>query len=303
MINLNRNTLSGLIAILLWSTTVGLARSISEQVGPLTAGASVYLTGGVLASVWVLLRKNIFREFKRTSIKYLFVCGSLFLIYTISLFLALGLAKDHYQTLEIGLINYLWPALTILIAIPIFKKRANFWLIPGTFIALTGVFFVIIKGEDFSVNIFIAHIQNNPVAYGIVLIAALSWALYSNLVRFISNPDNGSAVPFFILITGMMLFLLQFIFPEEGSFNAGIIVEISGLGIATALAYNLWENAMRKGDLILVVSVSYLTPFFSTVFTAFYLGILPGIYLWIGCLLIIAGSWLSWYSLNSRFVK
>ena len=303
MININYSTLSGLIAILLWSTTVGLARSIAEQIGPLTAGASVYLTGGVLASGWIFIRKKMLTELKRTSRLYFFGCGSLFLIYTAALFLALGLAQDRYQTLEIGLINYLWPALTILFAVLILNKRANLWLIPGTLIALAGVFFVIIKGEYFSFIIFIKHIQNNPTAYGIALIAALSWALYSNLVRLTSNSNDSGAVPFFILITGLVLLVIRFVFPEEGSFSTGILMEILGLGIATALAYNLWENAMRRGDLILVVSISYLTPFFSTVFTAVYLGILPGINLWTGCLLIIAGSWLSWRSINSKLVE
>ncbi|MCX5735162.1 MAG: hypothetical protein NTW68_12655, partial [candidate division NC10 bacterium] len=40
----DRNTILGFCAILLWSVTVALARSISEQIGPLTAGAAVYLT-------------------------------------------------------------------------------------------------------------------------------------------------------------------------------------------------------------------------------------------------------------------
>jgi len=299
MTTVNWNTLSGLMAILLWSTTVGLARSISEQIGPLTAGASVYLTGGVLTSGWILFRKKKLWEFKKTSRIYFFGCGSLFLIYTVALFLGLGLAHDRYQTLEIGLINYLWPALTILFAVLMLKKRANLWLFPGTLIALTGVFFVIMKDKNFSFIIFIEHILYNPAAYGVALIAALSWAFYSNLVRLTNSSNSAGAVPLFILITGMVMLVFRFVFPEEGSFNAGISVEILGLGIATALAYNLWENAMRRGDLILVVSISYFTPFFSTVFAAVYLGILPGINLWIGCLLIIAGSWLSWRSIHS----
>ena len=39
--SLSFSTGSGLVAILLWSTTIALARSLSEQLGPLTAAASV----------------------------------------------------------------------------------------------------------------------------------------------------------------------------------------------------------------------------------------------------------------------
>ena len=38
----------GLAAILLWSTTFALARSLSEQVGPWEAGTAVYLLGGAM---------------------------------------------------------------------------------------------------------------------------------------------------------------------------------------------------------------------------------------------------------------
>ena len=300
---MNRDTLSGLFAILLWSTTVGLARSISEQIGPLTAGAYVYLTGGLIATAWIMRRKNIFRELKKVSRNYILACGSLFLIYTTALFLALGLARDRYQTLEIGLINYLWPTLTILISMLIFKRKASLWLIPGTIIAIAGVFFVIVNGEYFSFRNFFTNIQNNPATYGIALIAAFSWAFYSNLVRLTSKTDNLNAVPLFILFTGMVLFLVRFVFPEESHFSLANSMEILVLGIATALAYNLWENAMKRGDQILVVSISYLTPFFSTVFSAVYLGILPEVSLWIGCLMIILGSWLSWRSLNVTLGK
>ena len=48
--NLNWSTGGGLAAIVLWSTTIAVARSLSEQTGPLTAGACVYLIGGALCS-------------------------------------------------------------------------------------------------------------------------------------------------------------------------------------------------------------------------------------------------------------
>ena len=36
-------TLLGILAILFWSTTIAFSRTLSEQLGPLTAGASIYL--------------------------------------------------------------------------------------------------------------------------------------------------------------------------------------------------------------------------------------------------------------------
>lgn len=297
---MNWNTISGIGAVLLWSITVGLARSISEETGPLTAGASVYMTGGMIATVWMVAKKNKYRKFKGISLPYLLICGLLFVIYTTALFLALGLAKDRYQTLEIGLINYLWPALTLIFSILIFRRQARWWLIPATMIALGGVSMVILQNDQYSYADIFRNIISNPAAYGIAFIAALSWALYSNMVRLTGQNGNFNAVPFFILLTGVVLWVMQIVFPEESNFNIVIISEILILGIATAVAYTFWENAMRKGDQILVVSFSYLTPFFSTLFSAVYLKVSPGLSLWIGCLMIILGSWLSWRSVNDR---
>jgi drug/metabolite transporter (DMT)-like permease len=55
---------------------------------------------------------------------------------------------------------------------------------------------------------------------------------------------------------------------------------------------------MREGDVVLVASCSYLTPFLSTVVSCLYLRVLPGRSLWFGCLLIIAGSFWSWRSVR-----
>jgi drug/metabolite transporter (DMT)-like permease len=57
-----------------------------------------------------------------------------------------GLAKSREQVLEIALVNYLWPALTILLSLPLLKQRARLWLLPGTELALTGIFQVMPHG-------------------------------------------------------------------------------------------------------------------------------------------------------------
>ena len=100
-----------------------------------------------------------------------------------------------------------------------------------------------------------------------------------------------------ILITGFVLFLFSVLHSEGGTWSLGVAVEIVFLAVATALAYVFWDIAMRKGDVTLVVSCSYLTPFLSTVVSCIYLGVLPGISLWVGCALIISGSYVSWRSI------
>ncbi len=288
----------GFAAILLWSTTVALARSISEQTGPITAGAAVYLAGGVLSFLIYASDKRRLIAIRKVSRFYLIGCGILFIIYTASLFMALGLAENRYQTVELGLINYLWPALTILFSLFVLNRKADFWLVPGTLLAVIGVYFVTTDSLSFSVNEFLAHVKSNTVAYLLALLAAVTWALYSNLVRRTAGQEGEGAVPVFILSTGLVLLFFSYLFPENSTWNIQVVSEIVILGISTALAYVFWDAAMRKGEMIPVVAFSYLTPFFSTVFAAVYLGVLPGSALWTGCLLIIMGSVISWRSVK-----
>jgi drug/metabolite transporter (DMT)-like permease len=55
---------------------------------------------------------------------------------------------------------------------------------------------------------------------------------------------------------------------------------------------------MRAGNMVLVAACSYLTPLFSTIVSSIYLGVRPGLALWLGCAIIIAGSFLSWLSVR-----
>jgi drug/metabolite transporter (DMT)-like permease len=297
---INRYTLAGLAAILFWSTTVALARSLSEQVGPLTSGAAVYVTGGVLLIAASFIDRNRATRLRQLSPLYVFGCGALFLGYTAALFLALGLAKDRTQSLEVGLVNYLWPALTILFSLVLLSKRARIGLLPGTLLSLLGVALVMTPDNAVSWRSFWSNAAANPAAYGLGALAALQWALYSNLTRRWASPNSRGAVPLFIVITGLAFWASRCVVAESGQWTARTAAEAAFLGLATALAYLFWDLAMRKGDVVLVASCSYLTPFFATAVGCIYLGVAPTVSLGVGCLLIIGGSFLSWLSVYEK---
>jgi drug/metabolite transporter (DMT)-like permease len=292
----DRNTLAGFAAILLWSTTIAVVRSLSEQVGGLTTAVSVYLIGGVFCLFRLGWRSGLSKSFRNLPLRYLFGCGALFVFYMLVLYVAVGMAKTRQQVLEIGLLNYLWPALTIAFSVFILKKKAGPLLIPGALLAVSGIVFVIGQEVSISWTSITANYAGNPVAYSFGILAAVSWALYSNLTRRWAE-GSGGAVEIFIPATGIILLTLRLFTPEAGSWTLRAGLEAFFLGIVTVVAYILWDRAMRKGDVVLVAAFSYLTPLFSTIVSCLYLGIVPGASLWIGCAMIIAGSILSWRSI------
>ena len=299
-VNHKRSTILGLFALLLWSASIALSRRLSEELGPLAAGAAVYLTAGALLVGWTRLQGKSPGALRDLPLRYVLGCGALFVLYTAALFLALGRAADRQQAVEVGLVNYLWPALTVLLSLPILGKRAGPWLVPGTALAVLGVCLVVAQGNAITWRSFSGNLAANPLPYALGLAAAVSWALFSTLTRRWTAPGRGGAIPLFCVATGLALLVIRFLSPEAGSCSIRVVIEVAALGSVTAAANAFWDVAMRRGDVVLVAACSYLTPLFSTAVSCLYLGVRPGPGLWAGCLLLIVGSLASWASIERQ---
>ena len=295
-------TLGGLGAIVLWSTTVAVARSLSEELGSLGSAAAVYGVSGLASLILLLGSRRRRLELGRLPARYLVGCGILFLAYMILLFLALGTARDRTEALTVGLVNQLWAPLTLLFSIVLLGQRAGWLIVPGTILALAGLVLVVTHETAISPLAFLESLQGNPVAFSLAFGAAITWALYSNLTARWGGGQGGSAVSVFLLATALVLGVVAFLAEEERHWSARCLGEAVFLGLATFFSYAWWENAMRKGNVVLVAACSYLIPFLSTVVVCFYLGVAPDPRLWIGCAALVLGSLLSWRSLASREV-
>jgi drug/metabolite transporter (DMT)-like permease len=293
-------TIGGLIAILLWSFTIAFTRSISEHLGPVYGAGYVYLISAIFGLINALRSSKQRSKLTNLPHRYLWGCGSLFVGYMLFLFLAVGMAENRNQAVEMGLINYLWPALILVFSVPILKNKASWLLLPGTVLALFGVFLVLAGGGSHTWHGMLNNLSSNPTAYLLALLAALFWGLYSNLTRKWVGPDQaGGAVPFFLAATALALFCMNFFVDEPRNWSLQVAGEVAALAFITLMAYSLWDNAMRKGNTIFLAASSYMTPLLSTIVSCIYLSVAPTSYLWIGCGLLIAGSLISWVSVKS----
>ncbi|GKX50099.1 aromatic amino acid DMT transporter YddG [Budvicia aquatica] len=287
-------TLSGMAAILLWSMSVALTRSLAEVLGPFGAGAAIYTVSGVL----VLLVTGM-PKIRQQRAAYLWGCGSLFVIYMVCFALAIGMAANRQQTLEIGLINYLWPSLTLLFALPLLKISARWWLYPGILLAFSGIIWVV-SGGSLSLNDFIYNISSNLLAYLLAIIAAVAWSLYSNLVRIYCHGKG--VLPLFLFVTAACLWIMTPIFSQLPTkmIPQDAILELLLMGATTAIAYVCWDMAMRKGNITLVAALSYFTPLFSILIASLWLNTQPGRAFWPGVGLVVIGSLLCWSASRNK---
>ena len=295
-------TVLGLLAVLFWSTTVAVARDIIESLGPLTAGAVLYLIGGALSCLPLLTRPERIQRVLRLPRAYLFGCGGLVVFYVLCFFLALGLAADRAQVVEIGLINYLWPALTLLLAVPILGHRARLGLVPGVLIALAGIGLVAAaQNEALSRAGFLAGLRSNAAPYLLALAAAAAWALYSDLSRRWARDADCGAMNLFLFASGLVLLAARCFFHEHPRWSPEIAVKMALYVVfPIGLAYPFWDMAMRRGRMVFVASFSYLLPLFSTVIISLYLHVLLTRALWLGCALVIAGAVICKFSVVER---
>jgi len=297
-------TVLGILAIGLWSTVFALSRSLAEQLGPLTSAMLIFLGAGLIGSVWSLLAGGAGRAMRRLPRAYLFGAGALFVLYQVAIYTAIGFASGRRQLIEVGIINYLWPGLTLVLAIPILgrpggstqsKPAGRAWLAAGIVMATAGIVLAMAEPGLLSWEGFRANFRTNAGPYGLALVAAVAWALYSNLRRRWAAGDTAAAetraVPLFLLAAGAVLAVVRFCRPETSHWTWQAGAELAYMAVAaTLLAYVFWDVAVRRGRMILVVSLSYLVPVLSTVTSSLYLGVRLGPDLWAACGLVVAGA-------------
>ncbi|MBB1273946.1 MULTISPECIES: aromatic amino acid DMT transporter YddG [Psychromonas] len=283
-INENKYTFYGIVAILLWSSVTALIRDLSELFSPIAGAAMMYSVSAIF-----LMSVMGVPKIKDYPIRYLLIGGVLFVTYEICLALSLGMANSRHQAMEMSIINYLWPALTILLSVLISPKKVNILVYPSILIAFTGVGWCIAGDQGISLNTLMNNISGNPITYLMAFSAAFIWAFYCVITKKISNGKN--AIVLFFAATAITLWVKYF-FSNEPSLHftlpSTLTLIISGIVIGTG--YALWNQAVIGGNIILLGTISYFTPVFSTLFASVYLSISLTSSFWKGVALVTLGS-------------
>lgn len=171
-------TLIGLFAIVLWGFMAGLVRLVSESFGATLGSALIYTVGGML--LLIVRRPKPIREAPR---KYLIAGGLMFIAYEASISLSIGLATTNAQSVEVSLVNYLWPTLLVLMTAAVSHKRgAVAKAIPGAVIATIGVAMAV-GGESLDMQEAVHNIASNPLPYVLAFVGAFIFGRFMRLLR------------------------------------------------------------------------------------------------------------------------
>lgn len=283
-------TLMGLIAIVLWSAIVGLIRSVSEGFGAIGGAALIY----TLSSLLLLLTVG-FPKIKTFPRRYLIIGSVLFVCYELCLSLSLGFANTSTQAIEVGMVNYLWPGLTIVLSVLVNRQKTSLIIIPGLLLSLAGIGMVLGGDEGFSFSQIVANLYSNPLSYGLALTGAIIWAIYCVFTKKTAQGCNG--ITLFFMLTALTLWI-KYLSAPQPLFNINLQVIISLILAACAMGcgYAAWNTGILHGNVTILATASYFIPVISALLAALILGSALTVSFWQGAAMVSLGSLMCWWS-------
>ncbi len=290
-------TLIGLIAILLWSAIVGLIKSVSEGFGPVGGAALIYTCSAVL-----LLFTIGFPKIQKFPVSYLIIGSVLFVCYELCLSLSLGFTHSGRQAIEVGMVNYLWPSMTILLAVIVNRQKTSPLIIPGVVLAIIGIGRVLGGNGGFSLTEMMNNVMDNPLSYGLAFSGAVIWAIYCVVTQRIARGNNG--ITLFFILTALTLWVKYFTSPQPEfvlSWHAWISLLLAA--IAMGFGYAAWNVGILHGNVTVLAAASYFIPIISAVLAAFMLDSHLTLAFWQGTAMVSLGSLICWWSTRTVAVK
>ena len=288
MNNTNQATITGLLAILLWSSIIGLLRSVSELLGPTGGAAMMYSVASVfllLTVGWVSLS-----EFPR---RYLVWGSVLFVTYELCLALSIGYAHTARQAIEVGMVNYLWPTFTIVAAILFSRQKTNVLIVPGFLLSVAGICRVLGGEQGFDAAGMLANVRDNPLSYGLAFAGALIWAAYCTVTARIAGGKNGVTL-FFILVSASLW--LKYLAGGGGqmAFSTEAVVYLLLAAAAMGFGYAAWNVGILHGNVTLLAGASYFIPVLSAALSSLLLRAPLSMAFWQGSAMVCGGAILCW---------
>ena len=184
------------------------------------------------------------------------------------------------------------PMVTPLLALIFIKEvKATRNLVVGTILATLGVGFVIFNGH-FVLNL-------NPLGDMLALCACLCWAIYSILLKNVSEKYSAVFITRKVFFYGLVTVLPVFIFsPWHFSFNSFMRPVVWGnllfLGfVASFMCFVLWSWVSKQLGALVASNYIYLNPISTVVFSAIFLGETMTPMAFIGSSMILFGVYLS----------
>jgi drug/metabolite transporter (DMT)-like permease len=210
--------------------------------------------------------------------------------------LAVGLAADAAQAIEVSVVNYLWPTGTVLLAALLFRRRSFLLVLPGALVATTGIALAVGGESGLDLGRIASNVGANPLPYVLALTAAIAWSCYNVVSPRLSRGHDGITLFFTAVAVSLWVVHLVASAPVPDHVASLGYLAVIGAGAAVAVGYSLWNIGILHGDMRILATASYTTPVLSSAVAALMLGTALALPFWLGVALVVVGSLRSWYA-------
>ncbi|MFO8084531.1 MAG: DMT family transporter [Desulfobacterales bacterium] len=258
-----------ILSTLFWSGNFVLSRGIAEIIPPVALGYFRWITAFLilLPFTYRLLKKE--KQLIIKHIRYLLALAFL----GVATFNTLIYKAMHFTTaINAVLVTSFIPVLILIISLIIYKEKPTGIQLVGILVSIFGIAMIILKAD-------INRLMQLSLNTGdlLVLLAALSWAAYSVMLR--SFPKELHPLVFLqsIIFLGLAiltpLYLMEYHFKGAFPVSLETIASILYVGFfASVLAFIFWNRAVRDIGAINAGPFVHLMPVFGTIFAIVFLG-------------------------------
>lgn len=203
-------------------------------------------------------------------------------------FLTENMALEYTLATNVSFLVCTTPLVTTLLSLLLYKNvRATRSLIGGSLLALAGVALVVCNGH------FVLRLS--PVGDLLSLLASLSWAVYSLIMRRMADRYEAVFITRKIFFYGVLTILPVFIFhPWQFELSRllvpSVLFHLLFLGVLASLAcFAVWNVVLKRLGTVRASNYIYLNPVFTLVGSAIVLGERLTPMAWAGMALILGG--------------
>jgi drug/metabolite transporter (DMT)-like permease len=284
----------GVAAIALWAILASLT-TLAGPIPPFQLTAMTFVIGTAVGLVFARATGQSLATIRTAPIGVLALGVYGLLGFHACYFFAL----QNAPALEASLIVYLWPLLIVVMsgALPanLGGSALRWWHVCGAALGFAGSAIILFGASDTpssaAATVDGQVATKSALGFALAFLAALIWSSYSvGLRRYASVPSVSVIACCAATAIGAGLFHML---TETWAWPANVTswLSIAGLGIGpTGLAFYLWDEGMKHGNIRLLGVLSYTTPVISTlILAAIGLGQLrPN--LWLATALVTAGA-------------
>ena len=222
--------------------------------------------------IWFLAPRRLWAESWRDELWLLLggVTGGSFY------FLTENTALEYTLATNVAFLVCTTPLLTTLLSLALYKKvKATRGLIGGSLMALAGVALVVCNGH------FVLRLS--PMGDLLSLLASLSWAVYSLVMRRMADRYDVTFITRKIFFYGVLTILPVF-------FDTAVLFHLLFLGVlASLVCFAVWNVVLKRLGTVPASNYIYLNPVFTLIGSAVVLDERLTPMAWAGVVLILGG--------------